>query len=275
MNYRHIYHAGNFADVVKHAILLTLLDALKRKEKPFCVLDSHAGIGLYDLNSTETQKKQEYQHGIARLFSSSNRSTPTIIMNYLEIIRHFNINDNLEFYPGSPLICASTLRTDDRLIACELHEDDVKTLTKQMYPYEQASTHFMNGYHAMKAFLPPTEARGLVLIDPPFEKTSEFDDIIESLRLALKHWRGGVYAIWYPIKDKGIVNRFYSDLKALSFPTLTVEFSLKNMEDVSNLISCGFVILNPPWKIQESLSSEILPYLANTLDASHTITYEN
>lgn len=275
MNYRHIYHAGNFADVIKHIVLLALINSLKHKEKPFCVLDTHAGIGLYPLQSRETQKTQEYQNGVARLFFNSDKSIPILVAKYLKIIQQFNRGNELNFYPGSPLITLALLREHDRLIACELHKEDVSILKQHTNEYESVAIHHMNGYHAMKAFLPPAESRGLVLIDPPFENESEFEDIIEHLKLALKHWRGGIYTIWYPIKDKRMVNRFYSELKSLSHPQLIIEFTLKNLEKETGLNSCGLVIINPPWKIQELLSDELLPYLATKLDAKYSIQHEN
>lgn len=274
MNYRHIYHAGAFSDVVKHCVLLTLIDALKRKDKPFCVLDTHAGIGCYSLHSTETQKTREYQNGIQQLISAS-EPMPAIINEYLAIVRKLNAANQLTIYPGSPWLALEALRPDDRLIACELHDDDVITLKEYLDHSDQIAIHHMNGYHAMKAFLPPIEARGLVLIDPPFELTSEFDDILDHLELALKHWRGGVYAIWYPIKDRYDVNNFYRGLRALNFPHLLIEFSLTAIETETGLQSCGIAIINPPWKTQETLSDEVLPYLANALHAQWSIHSEN
>ena len=271
MNYRHIYHAGNFADVIKHCIVLSIIEALKRKSTPFCVLDTHAGIGLYSLYSPEAQKKREYQQGTAKLFSTQMSSdTPDIMKQYLAILHQMNPNNNLNFYPGSPLLILKSIRHFDRLIASELHEEDVYTLKQATLSYENSVIHSMNGYHAMKAFLPPKEARGVVLIDPPFEKTTEFSDIIKHLKLALKSWRGGVYAIWYPLKENDAVKMFYSELKSLGFPVHIVETTLQHSTNPSGLNACGVAIINAPWQLPELLTDTLLPFLSQVLGIHFT-----
>lgn len=274
MNYRHIYHAGNFADVFKHSVLLALIDVLKRKDKPFCVLDTHAGLGMYELQSLEAQKKQEYQRGIDKLLNHPD-AMPKLIQDYLSCVRHYNLRGELNNYPGSSLLARQAMREEDRLIACELHPEDACILKNNLTIYANTVVHHMNGYHGMKAFLPPKEARGLVLIDPPFENTTEFADVIECLTLALKHWRQGVYAIWYPIKDRFRVNNFYHELSCLNVPFHRIEFSLLSDETLSGMNSCGIVIINTPWQVPELLTTEILPALSAALEAQWTINSEN
>lgn len=275
MNYRHIYHAGNFADVFKHLVLLALIEALKRKPKSFCVLDTHAGLGLYSLQSIEAQKKQEYQHGIDKLITSLEQR-PALVQQYVSTVSRYNSPGKLEIYPGSSLLVLNVLREEtDKLIACELHPDDVATLKKNLLAYDNVAVHHMNGYHAMKAFLPPEETRGLVFIDPPFENTMEFDDVLQHLTLALKHWRNGVYAVWYPIKDRFKVNTFYHELNFLGFPTHYFEFSLLKEDTESGMKSCGMAVVNMPWQAPELLNNEILPYLAKILDAKFSMQSEN
>ena len=275
MNYRHIYHAGNFADVFKHLVLLALIEALKRKPKPFCVLDTHAGLGLYSLQSIEAQKKQEYQHGIYKLVNSTEKP-PVLVQQYVSTVSRCNPPNKLEIYPGSSLLALNAMREEtDKLIACELHPDDVAVLKKNILAYDNAAVHHMNGYYAMKAFLPPKEARGLVFIDPPFENTTEFDDVLQSLTLALKHWRSGVCAVWYPIKDRFKVNTFYHELSFLGFPTHYFEFSLLKEDTEPGMTSCGMAIVNMPWQVPELLNDEILPYLSNILDASYSMKSDN
>jgi 23S rRNA (adenine2030-N6)-methyltransferase len=264
MNYRHIYHAGNFADVVKHCVLLALIDSLKQKPKPFCLLDTHGGLGYYDLSSEATQKTQEYQSGIMQLLGANAEKMPALVKQYLDIIKRYN-GDNLLCYPGSPLIAAEALREEDQLIVCELHSDDYQTLKKNLKQFELAHVHHIDAYNGMKAFLPPKQARGFVLIDPPFEKRTEFGDIIAALKTSLKHWRNGTYSIWYPIKDKHKVKQFYGKLTAFNFPLLTIEFTQKNCDEETGLTSFGIVIINPPWKIDEVLK-EALAYLAELLN---------
>ena len=168
MNYRHKYHAGSFSDVIKHLVLTIIVQALQRKETPFCFLDTHAGIGLYELDSEEAQKKQEYQNGIAKLLLSDEKNFPEEIQQYLFIIKKYNTKDELHFYPGSPFIAESLSREQDQIILCELHKEDINTLKENMPRAKNIAIHHTDGYLGMKAFLPPKQKRGLVLIDPPF-----------------------------------------------------------------------------------------------------------
>src|SRR3990167_11107619 len=161
MNYRHLYHAGNFADALKHSILVILLQALQRKETPFCFLDTHAGIGLYELQSEQTQKKQEYENGIAKLFSFEKNSLPQPLQDYLSIVKKYNAGNDLQFYPGSPFIAESLLREQDHLILCELHKEDYHTLKDNFSGAKNVAAHHTDGYLGMKAFLPPKQKRGL------------------------------------------------------------------------------------------------------------------
>jgi len=274
MNYRHIYHAGNFADVVKHCTLLALINSLKTKPKPFAVLDTHAGIGLYDLHSEETQKTLEYQAGIEKLFLLDNSQAPELLQQYFNVINEYNPGGELHFYPGSPLFIAATLRNEDKLIACELHPEDHLDLKYTLRKISNAHVHHVDAYHGLKAFLPPKENRGLVFIDPPFEKTTEYDDLISALKKSLLHWRNGIFNIWYPIKDQSKVETFHHALFKLNFPCLKlkVDFSLKNLD--AGLTSFGIAIINPPWKLEETLK-EMLNYLSYTLDCDWEINMEN
>ncbi|EKD77503.1 MAG: hypothetical protein ACD_42C00315G0001 [uncultured bacterium] len=270
MNYRHIYHAGNFADVIKHIVLITLLKSLQKKEVPFCLLDTHAGIGLYDLHSNESQKKQESQNGIGKLFFSRSEEIPEIIKNYLEIVKKYNA-DELLFYPGSPLIAENTLRENDQLILCELHPDDFQTLKTPFSKKNNIAIHHMDAYLAMKAFLPPKLKRGLVLIDPPFEKTDEFQKIIDGLKHTLKHWRSGIFMIWYPIKNTDHVKKFYDEIQNIAVSHLIIEFGLLDSVEPGKLSECGLLIINPPWKIADELKTVILPYLSDKLNAQYNL----
>jgi 23S rRNA (adenine2030-N6)-methyltransferase len=258
MNYRHIFHAGSFSDVFKHFIITQIIEKLKAKDTPFAVLDTHAGIGLYDLNREEAGKTNEYKEGIEKLWLDSN--LPSCFSSYISIIKELN-HDKLTLYPGSPYIARELLREQDKLILCELHKDDVITL-KQLFKYdEQVAVHHQDAYLALKAFLPFKEKRGLVLIDPPFEKTDEWDKIVEGIELAYKHFRNGIYAIWYPIKDKGTINRFYEKISYLKTDkTIAVEFLLNTSYNPETLNGCGMVIINTPWQLEESLK-EGLDYI--------------
>lgn len=263
MNYRHLYHAGNFADVLKHVIMMLLLKTLAKKETPFCFLDTHAGIGLYPLQSVEAQKSKEFESGIEKLLSLSIESAPEIIQEYLSIIHELDA----DHYPGSPYIASKIMRSQDQLILCELHPADVQTLKKNMLKQKNIIIHCMDGYFGMKAFLPPKLKRGMVMIDPPFEVINEFECVVKALERMLTHWQSGNVMIWYPIKNEKAVQGFYRALRDIEKPILIVEFSLNHSADPNKLSACGIAMVNPPWKVEEILRNDFLPYLASALDA--------
>jgi 23S rRNA (adenine2030-N6)-methyltransferase len=199
MNYRHAYHAGNFADVHKHAILALLLAHLRRKETPFHVLDTHAGIGRYDLFGAEAGKTGEYEDGIRKLMTPP--LDHPLLAPYLDRVRAENSGDVVHFYPGSPCLIRGSLRQGDRMTLVERHPEDAEILRGLFRRDSQVTLREEDAYQAMKACLPPTERRGLVLIDPPYEVKDEFQRLIKGLGEALKRWPTGIYAIWYPIKS--------------------------------------------------------------------------
>jgi 23S rRNA (adenine2030-N6)-methyltransferase len=255
MNYRHAYHAGNFADCFKHAILVWLLNALARKEKPFCVLDTHAGTGAYDLRGAAAQRTGEAQRGILRLLDSN----PPNLKPYLALV------PDRDTYPGSPAIIRALLRPGDRAIACELHPDDFSELRRRLLREKQFSVHLRDGYEAVGAFLPPAERRGLTLIDPPYEDADEFLRVAAALRLAKTRFAGGVVAAWYPIKHLAPVRAFFEDLRASRLrDVVTAEFLLREPLDPARLNGCGMVVVNPPFRFEEEIS-KILAALLEVL----------
>ncbi|MEN3791229.1 23S rRNA (adenine(2030)-N(6))-methyltransferase RlmJ [Fulvimarina sp. MAC3] len=246
MNYRHAFHAGNFADVVKHALLTRLIAYLKRKEKPFRVFDTHAGRGRYDLNSSEAARTGEAQAGILRIAANEELRREPLLADYFEAI-----DTDLEagFYPGSPLIARHCLRGVDRLSAYELHPEDSTALRELFAGDVQVKAIELDGWLALGAHLPPKEKRGLVLIDPPFEKTSEVDDILAGLEKALTRWRGGTYAVWYPIKRRALVDKLLSGIAALApDEALAVEarIAAENAES-EQFLGTGLAVINPPF----------------------------
>lgn len=262
MNYRHHYHVGNFADVFKHILLVSLLQSFLKKETPFCYLETHAGIGWYDLSSPLVQKNPEYLHGIARLQEQSD--FPEIVQSYLNIFQS-------GFYPGSPKIARHFLRPQDRMILSELHPEDSKVLKQLFKGDRQVAVHHSDGYQSLKAFLPPAEKRGLVLIDPPYEEKDEWQNIVSAVQEALKRWRNGMFAIWYPIKDRSIADRFYRLLKKIELPkTLCVEFSVPPDNLFSALHSCGLIVINPPWEF-DTQCKVLLPWLCQSLEGSFQV----
>ncbi len=274
MNYRHSYHAGSFSDVFKHIILTMMIAALEIKETPFTYLESHAGRGLYWLDADEAQKKQEYRFGIERLLAYNKiKPAPVCFSRYFDLIASMNFEDHLNCYPGSPKIAESLLREDDVLILCELHPEEYSVLKENMDKHDRRiALHHADAYSSMKAFLPPKTGRGFVHIDPPFEKTNEFEMIEKALKLALQRWRMGQFMIWYPIKDKREVERFQLSVTQLQSESIFVEFFMNDTEISSNLMGCGVALVNPPWKLKERLSDEVLPYLAAALGGRWEIT---
>ncbi|MFK0690513.1 23S rRNA (adenine(2030)-N(6))-methyltransferase RlmJ [Mesorhizobium sp. IMUNJ 23033] len=270
MNYRHAYHAGNFADVVKHVVLTRLLEYLKQKDKAFRVIDTHAGIGRYDLSSTEAQKTGEWQGGIGRLIGVNlDAKAAALLAPYLEAVRALNPDGGpdggIKKYPGSPLIARHLLRKQDRLTAIELHPDDANRLKAVFAGDFQARVIELDGWLALGAQLPPKEKRGLVLIDPPFEAVGEFDRLVDGLVKAHKRWPGGIYALWYPIKDRKAVIAFRKALKQTGIPKLLdIEFEIRPASSEPSLDGSGMVVVNPPFTLEGELRL-LLPALHRLL----------
>lgn len=266
MNYRHAYHAGNFADVVKHVVLARIVEYLKHKDKAFRVIDTHAGIGVYDLSSVEAQKTGEWRDGIGRLLEATFKpETANLLKPFLEAVRALNPADALTFYPGSPMIARHLLRKQDRLSAIELHPQDVETLKQHFAGDVQTRVIELDGWLALGAHLPPKEKRGLVLIDPPFEKEGEFARLVDGLVKAHRRWPGGIFALWYPIKDRAAVNRFHADLVGTGIPKiLDVRLDIRQPSREPRLDGTGMILVNPPYSLAAELT-ELLPALKNVL----------
>ena len=268
MNYRHSYHAGNFADVVKHITLVALITAIERKETPFCYIDTHAGIGYYDLLSTFAEKNKEYTGGIEKVIQQD--KAPALVERYLDCVHRINNQLTaskyaaLRYYPGSPMIARYLARPHDRIVACELQLQEYQTLKTTFSGDKQVAIHHADGFLGLKAFLPPVERRGMVLIDPPYENPDEFTRIVHSLPIALKRWESGIYAIWYPIKERAAVERFYRSIKqTIQQPVFAIELTI--CPDLPNhLNGCGMVVVNPPWQFDQSVQ-ELVPWLWKTL----------
>ncbi|OBQ88214.1 23S rRNA (adenine(2030)-N(6))-methyltransferase RlmJ [Mesorhizobium sp. AA23] len=266
MNYRHAYHAGNFADVVKHAVLSRLVEYLKQKDKAFRVIDTHAGIGRYDLASVEAGKTGEWQGGIGRLSEAAlEPRTAALLQPYLEAARLENPDGGLRRYPGSPLIVRHLLRKQDRLTAIELHSEDAARLKAVFAGDIQTRVIELDGWLALGAHLPPKEKRGLVLVDPPFEEEGEFQRLVENLRRAHRRWPGGVYALWYPIKDRKAVAAFRAALKETGIPKLLdIGFEIRPASSEPSLDGSGLVVVNPPFTLEAELRL-MLPALHGVL----------
>lgn len=266
MNYRHAYHAGNFADVVKHAALARLVEYLKLKDKAFRVIDTHAGIGLYDLSSEQAQKTGEWHGGIGRLLDAKlPPEAAALLAPYLEAVMAENTDGGIESYPGSPLIVRRLLRPQDRLTAIELHPDDAERLKSLFAGDFQVRAIELDGWLALGAHLPPKEKRGLVLVDPPFEEKGEFGRIVDGLVRAHRRWPGGLYALWYPIKDRAAVKEFRERLKDAGIPKiLDVAFEVRPPSREELFDGTGLVVVNPPFVFEKEMRM-LLPALKTAL----------
>jgi 23S rRNA (adenine2030-N6)-methyltransferase len=271
MNYRHAFHAGGFADVLKHIVLVRILTYLQEKQAPFRVIDTHAGAGLYDLTSEEARRGGEWLTGIARLMQArfSDNVLP-LVSPYLDIVRAFNGPGELKAYPGSPLIARALLRPQDRLTACEVESNTRKRLIDALRRDTQARVVDLDGWTALPAFVPPNERRGLVLIDPPFEAKDEFKRMADGFTEAFAKWPTGSYLLWYPVKSRRATDelaRHVADVVAASKPagkSLRLEFSVAPQETGGGLASSGLLIVNPPWTLAAELKT-ILPELEKPL----------
>jgi 23S rRNA (adenine2030-N6)-methyltransferase len=238
MNYRHAFHAGNFADCVKHALLLWLLDALRRKPAPIAVLDAHAGAGAYDLAAGPAQRTGEWRSGIARLLDE----TPAPLVRYVDLVRRLGL------YPGSPVLIRALLHPEDRLICCELHPDDASALRRRFARDPQVAVHQRDAWEALGALLPPRERRGLVLIDPPFEDPQEFTHLAAGIAIGHARFRTGVFAAWYPIKHRAPVRAFHAAVRQTGTrDVVTAELCLREPLDPTRLNGCGMLVVNPPY----------------------------
>ncbi|WP_439272588.1 23S rRNA (adenine(2030)-N(6))-methyltransferase RlmJ [Pseudochrobactrum sp. HB0163] len=273
MNYRHAYHAGNFADVFKHIVLTRVLLYMQHKEAALRVVDTHAGIGRYDLESVEAGKTLEWRSGIEQIITARSKGQipPAIlalIAPYLDVIDAENSTCKdkvLRYYPGSPLLTRHLMRPQDRLSALELHPQDVQTLAALFEGDYQTRVTELNGWLALGAHLPPKEKRGLVLVDPPFEIAGEFERLVEGLVKAHRRFATGTYALWYPVKDRREVNRFITALKETGLPKiLRLELSVRLPSQEPRLDGTGMIIVNPPYILPQEMAV-ILPWLAKIL----------
>jgi 23S rRNA (adenine2030-N6)-methyltransferase len=252
--YRHHFHAGNFADVFKHALLAQLLAAVAAKDKPFFYLDTHAGIGRYDLAHAWAQKNAEFRDGIGRLWGRDDLPEP--LVPYMALVRQENPDGKLRFYPGSPLIARRFLRPGDRMVLSELNKTDVAELGALFARDRQVTVHLMDGYHALKAHLPPKERRGLVLVDSSFDRSGEFRRVAAALAAAHERWATGIYAIWYPLMEPAAMRGFERDVAATGVrKILQLELSLRPDALPGALHGCGLLVVNPPYRFDAEASA--------------------
>jgi 23S rRNA (adenine2030-N6)-methyltransferase len=260
MNYRHAFHAGNFADVWKHLTLVLCLDHLQLKEAPFRALDVFAGIGGYRLDSDEAARSPEWRDGIGRLWAADDCPAP--VQRYLEAVAQ--AGDGPGTYPGSPAFIAQALRRQDKGLLCELHPDDYQTLAENVAAYGNIKCERRDAWEAVRAHLPPIERRGLVLIDPPFEKQGEFDRLVKALEEGLSRWATGTFILWHADKDRYVTSQYRDALAGLGARLLVADLRVAAPHESAGLVSCGLTIANPPFGLEAALALSG-PYLAALL----------
>lgn len=268
MNYRHAYHAANFADVVKHAVLARILTYLNQKPAPYRVIDVHGGIGLYDLESVEAGKTGEWQGGLGRVASAEpSPALAAFLAPWLEAVRAENAPEDLRYYPGSPVLARQLSREQDRLVFNELHEQDFELLKQAVGRDKRVKCLNIDAYHGLKSLLPPPERRGVVLIDPPFEVTDEFSQLGRGIGEAVKRFAGGVFVIWYPIKNPVQVEGFYQAIIGQGIgKVLRLEQWISTPGLLPGLTGAGLIVINPPWTLYDDARA-IWPELCTLLSA--------
>ncbi|GAA0828329.1 MULTISPECIES: 23S rRNA (adenine(2030)-N(6))-methyltransferase RlmJ [Marinomonas] len=263
LSYRHIYHAGNHADILKHIIVSEICKHLIKKDAPFFYLDTHAGIGQYPLDSAQAQKNKEFQSGIARLLEEEN--LPDAIESLLDIVRDMNPDNKLAFYPGSPKIVDYYVRQKDKLHLCELHPNDYPVLAALFPNKRKANVVKDNGFDAVKSMLPPPQKRGFVLMDPPYEVKKDYQYVVQALQDGHKRFPQGSYAIWYPVLNRKQADNLLRAVETTKIRNvLLVEMTIRDSEKERGMAGSGMIIVNPPWTLEKE-ANEFLPVLTKLL----------
>ncbi|AAU38583.1 23S rRNA (adenine(2030)-N(6))-methyltransferase RlmJ [[Mannheimia] succiniciproducens] len=264
LSYRHSFHAGNHADVVKHIVEMLIIENLTQKEKGFYYLDTHSGVGRYRLFSQESEKTAEFEEGIARLWQRDD--LPEEVQRYVDLIKKLNYGGKeLRYYAGSPLIAAQMLRPQDRGLLVELHPTDFPLLRNNFKEFKNISVKRDDGFQQVKATLPPKERRGLVLMDPPYEMKEDYDLVVNTIVEGYKRFATGVYAVWYPVVLRQQSKRIVKGLEASGIrKILQIELAVRPDSDQRGMTASGMIVINPPWQLEAQMK-KILPYLTNVL----------
>lgn len=263
LSYRHSFHAGNHADVLKHTVQSLIIESLKDKDKPFLYLDTHAGAGRYQLSGEHAERTGEYLEGIARIWAQE--SVPEELKTYLEAVSALNPRGDLRFYPGSPLIAAHLLRDHDKLNISELHPSDFPLLRNEFSRDNRARVVREDGYQQLKSQLPPLSRRGFVLIDPPYELKSDYQAVVKGIQEGHRRFATGTYAVWYPVVLRQQIKRMVKDFQATGIrKILQIELAVRPDSDQRGMTASGMIVINPPWKLESQMKS-VLPWLHKVL----------
>ncbi|QLK62976.1 23S rRNA (adenine(2030)-N(6))-methyltransferase RlmJ [Enterobacteriaceae bacterium Kacie_13] len=268
LSYRHSFHAGNHADVLKHTVQSLIIESLKEKDKPFLYLDTHAGAGRYQLSGEHAERTGEYLEGIARIWQRDD--IPEELAAYMSVVGHFNRNENLRYYPGSPLIARQLLREDDKLQLTELHPSDFPLLRSEFQKDDRTRVSRADGYQQLKAQLPPLSRRGFILMDPPYELKTDYQDVVKGIQEGHKRFATGTYALWYPVVMRQQIKKMLRDLEATGIRRiLQIELGVRPDSDQRGMTASGMIVINPPWKLEQQMKN-VLPWLLKVLVPSGT-----
>ncbi|MEQ5113158.1 23S rRNA (adenine(2030)-N(6))-methyltransferase RlmJ [Providencia vermicola] len=263
LSYRHSFHAGNHADVLKHTVQSLIIESLKEKEKPFLYLDTHSGAGRYQLTGEHAEKTGEYLDGIARIWAQPD--LPEELLPYMNIVRRLNDGGRLRYYPGSPLLAKFLLREHDKLVLTELHTSDYPLLRGEFLKDRRAQVSREDGYQQLKSKLPPHSRRGFALMDPPYEMKSDYEAVVKAVAEGYKRFATGSYAIWYPVVLRQQIKRMVNQLEATGIrKILQIELAVRPDSDQRGMTASGMIVINPPWKLEQQMKN-VLPWLHKTL----------
>lgn len=270
--YRHAFHAGNHADVLKHCVLQQILIYMNQKDKPYWVIDTHAGAGMYSLASDYANTKSEYLDGVARLWECDD--LPPVLREYMNLIQLCNNKGDWSLYPGSPEVIRRTIRTDDRMRLFELHPTDFDILQENFERDRQAKLFKSDGFASLKALLPPPTRRAVIFMDPPYEIKTDYPKVVDALEEGLARFAEGVYVVWYPILTRGDHIRMLESLRKLSEKTLNIAMTVQEPDEKGfGMLGSGLFIINPPWTLKDTMQ-EIMPYLVEKLAQYPGASYE-
>lgn len=263
LSYRHSFHAGNFADVLKHIVLIQSLDYLTQKDKPLCCIDTHAGPGKYELDGDYALKNREFDNGIAKLWQRSD--LPECVARYVSLVKRFNSTDKLTRYPGSPLLVKQLLRDKDRLCLFELHSTEIKLLTAEAHKDKRIQVVHADGLSSAVKLLPPPERRGLVLIDPSYEIKDDYQQVVETLTAMHKRFATGTYALWYPVIERRRNQKLERAIGASGINNVQLfELGIRADSSEHGMTASGMIVVNPPWTLVAEMK-QVLPWLAEVL----------
>lgn len=271
LSYRHAFHAGNYADVLKHLVICRILTHMTQKDAPMCYVETHAGAGCYKLTSAEAKKTGEYHQGIGLLWDKQDLPPP--LAEYVQLVRQLNTGKKLLQYPGSPWFAHQILRPYDRLELCELHPQDFPLLDQMFKKDRKVHCHFEDGFKRSIALLPPVEKRGLIVIDPSYEIKQDYTKVVDHLKLLHKRFATGIYALWYPIVEQRRINKLEQALIATGIRHIRqYEVSLGPDHDEKGMTGSGMIVINPPWKLDEDLRHS-LEYFTTLLSPEKKSSY--